>query len=123
MYKSVLISVLIAIFSLSFSRSYAQQLNNEVLEIILDKKIQMDKKALFKDKYRIQLYYGDFEEAEEWVKEFKKTQLPYSCTMIYQAPYHRVLVGNFNTRLQADKSLLSIKETYSNAIIVKLVRD
>lgn len=123
MCKNLIISGLILLFSLSFSKTFAQQLNDEVLEIILDKKIQMDKKALFKDKYRIQLYYGDLDDAEKWVKEFKETQLDYPCAMIYQAPYHRVLVGNFNTRLQADKSLLDIKKIYPNAIIVKLVRD
>ena len=52
---------------------------------------------------------------EEYVKLFDDS----TATMIYETPNYKVWIGNFFTRLEADKSLLKIRKKYKSAFIFR----
>jgi len=43
----------------------------------------------------------------------------YSTTIKYKSPEWKTQVGPFKTRLEADRTLLTIKENYSGAIVIE----
>ena len=52
---------------------------------------------------------------EEYVKLFDDS----TATVIYETPNYKVWVGNFFTRLEADKSLLKVRKKYKSAFIFR----
>tara|TARA_B110001454_G_scaffold202938_1_gene210428 strand:- start:396 stop:695 length:300 start_codon:yes stop_codon:yes gene_type:complete len=69
--------------------------------------------------YRIQLFYGTETKARTELKAFSiahpeiKTYIDYS-----NPPYWKSLVGDYKTRLEADKILNTIKTKFPSAIVV-----
>jgi hypothetical protein len=39
--------------------------------------------------------------------------------MVYETPNYKIWIGNFRSRLEADKALIKIKKKYINAFIFK----
>jgi hypothetical protein len=80
-------------------------------------------KKLYNQKYgygfRIQIYYGIETKAKEELEVFK-VEFPKIGTHIDYSdpPYWRSQVGDYRTRLEADKALNVIKAKFSSAIVV-----
>ena len=82
------------------------------------------KKRAFNSKYghgfRIQLYYGDETKARSLQSKFK-LEFPKEYTNLnYDQPYWKVQIGNYKTRLDADKALLKFSEKFTGLIVVPL---
>lgn len=73
--------------------------------------------------YRIQIFMESGNEALNTAEEAKETFIEkYNQTpayLIFSAPYYRVRVGDFRTRLQAEKFLQEINRHYPNAWVIK----
>lgn len=73
--------------------------------------------------YRIQIFMESGNEALNTAEEAKitfsekYTDIP--AYLIFSAPYYRVRVGDFRTRLQAEKFLQEINRKYPNAWVIK----
>jgi hypothetical protein len=73
--------------------------------------------------YRIQIFMKSGNEALSTAEEVKVTfseqytDIP--AYLIFAAPYYRVRVGDFRTRLQAEKFLQEINRKYPNAWVIK----
>ena len=73
--------------------------------------------------YRIQIFFQSGNEAlkngeeikEAFMEKYKET----SAYLLFTAPYYRVRVGDFRTRLEAEKFLQKINRNYPNAWIIK----
>jgi len=74
-------------------------------------------------KYKIQIYNGNRSGAEEARLEFRKSFLDWSTNMKYETPNYKIWVGNFKTRLEADRALLKVKKKFANAFIFKPKKD
>lgn len=69
--------------------------------------------------YRLQLFFGDRDEARKKRVEFTK-RYPHIPTYIsYLAPNFRLRVGDFRTRLQAEKLKHTLGHEYPGSYIVK----
>jgi hypothetical protein len=90
-----------------------------VLEDLIEKKVEMDKKGVFKERFTIQLYYGKREEAEKVEKKYKSLNYDWECDLHWESPYLAVRVGSFKNRLQADRALLKIKDYFEGARVMK----
>jgi len=68
--------------------------------------------------YKIQLYNGNEEEAYKIRRNFNTSYPEYKTTIMYKPPEWKTQVGDFKTRLEADRALNIIKKKYSGAIVL-----
>jgi hypothetical protein len=94
-------------------------INKQVINELITTKIAMDRSGEFNDRYTIQLFYGEREEAIETKKNYDLLSLEWTSELRWADPYHSVWVGNYRSRLEADRALLKIKETFTGALVLK----
>ncbi|MEH6406597.1 MAG: SPOR domain-containing protein [Leeuwenhoekiella sp.] len=97
------------------------------VSIIQDKRIpellalksQMTKDNELKDRYKIQLYYGEMAQANAIYNKYLTRVGEWPASIEYETPNYKVWVGNFSDRLQADRALLAVQKTFPNAFVLK----
>lgn len=114
--------VLILLFSCFLTPSLGAQTGN--VEVNQDHEIETLirlKKEVNKTKvnYRIQIFNGNRNGAIKAREDFRKTFSEWSTYMRFQTPNYKIWVGNFKTRLEADRALQRIKKEFSSAFIFK----
>ena len=82
--------------------------------------LQSKLKQFNTNNYTIQLYYGNYEEAKKVQKEFEETYEGKKCDIKLETPNYKVWIGEYSSRLEADKALLEIHEKFQHAFAVKL---
>ena len=68
--------------------------------------------------YKIQIYYGSEKECYEIKDEFRAMYPDIPASIVFSTPQWKLQVGNYRTRLEADKSILGIKKEYPSAIVL-----
>ncbi|MGA8854117.1 MAG: SPOR domain-containing protein [Christiangramia sp.] len=91
---------------------------NQKIEKLMEVKTELNKNNQIRDRYVIQLFYGDNGEANEIIQEYRDLYT-YPSQITYEAPNYKVWIGNFRNRLEADRALLKIKENFPAAFIPK----
>ena len=86
---------------------------------LADIKVQMEKDGKFSDRYKIQLYNGNLNTANEIIKKAKELFPEWPSTIKYETPDYKVWIGNFRTKLEADRANLKIQVEFPNAIRFK----
>ncbi len=89
------------------------------IKMLLDIKSKMEKDGEFSDRYKIQLYYGSLNKANEIVKASKDAFTEWDSTIQWETPNYKVWIGNYRTRLEADRALKEIHTKFPNAFIFK----
>jgi len=69
--------------------------------------------------YKIQIYNGNRIGAEKARLEFRNSFLDWTTYMKFETPNYKIWIGNFKTRLEADRALLMVKKKFFNAFIFK----
>lgn len=103
---------------LSITNSYSQSESENINNLIKQKK-EFNKKNKNSIVYKIQLYNGNEVQAYKTKRNFNNLFPKYKVKIIYKSPEWKTQVGNFTTRLEADRILLVIKEKYSGAIVLE----
>ena len=115
-YLNVFIFVLIAGCS-SFSAQNKTNTSAEIKNLIAQKRA-------FNKKYgygfRIQIYYGDEIKARSLQSKFSLNYPNVYTKLDYEQPYWKVQVGNYKTRLEADKAMIGFLEKFSGLIVIPL---
>ena len=112
---------LAALFSLSLSLSSQAQENQisgntkEILPELLKLKMEMVKDSRIAERYRIQLFSGDFEKAGEIKKKYDSLQVKWPSIRAYETPNYKIWVGNFRSSREADRALLLLREYFPAA--------
>lgn len=70
--------------------------------------------------YRIQIYYGNETNARSIQSKFKVTYPDEFTKLEYDKPDWKVLVGNYKTKLEADKAVINFSEKFSGLIVIPL---
>lgn len=87
---------------------------------LLNLKKEMNKKENDSKRYKIQIYSGNNRSAAKSAQnEFSNSFTNWSPTIQYEPPNFKIWVGNFRTRLEADRALKRIKRKFPNAFIFK----
>jgi hypothetical protein len=89
------------------------------IKTLLDTKSKMEKDGDFSDRYKIQLYYGNLNKANQIVKASKEAFTKWSSSIQWETPNYKVWMGNYRTRLEADRALKEVHEKFPNAFIFK----
>ena len=110
------------------SLSFAQQGNvivNQDKEIdqLLNLKKTINTSENTSDRYKIQIYSGQRSEAESTQSNFRALSLEMPSKLVYETPNYKIWVGNFRTRLEADRALIKVKTKFPTAFIFKPKKD
>ena len=70
--------------------------------------------------YRIQLYNGNEQKAKQYKERFKLEFPGIYSKLVYNAPEWKIQVGNYKTKLDADKALMRFKEKFSGIIVIPI---
>ena len=115
--KSLIITSILTIF-LSKANCYSQS-EDEKISTLIEQKKSFNKNNKNSILYKIQLYNGNEDEAYKMQRDFETTFPEYLVKVVYNKPEFKTQVGQFKTRLEADKILLIIKEEYNGAIVLE----
>ena len=118
--------IIFTLFSVSLSTCYvnAQDQNITVtqdpkFEQLLNEKRKINNSLTVNDSYKIQIYNGGSEIAKKTLNEFKQEFSTIDATIVFNTPNYKVWVGNFKTRIEAEKNLNDLKKKYPNAFLIK----
>jgi peptidoglycan hydrolase CwlO-like protein len=104
-------------------KTSAQELKTTIeqdakFENLLKEKQKVNASISIMDNYKIQIFYGTGEDSKKKLTEFKREFKDIEGTIIYSNPTYKVFVGNYDSRLEAKKALLEIKDSYPNALLI-----
>ena len=88
-------------------------------EQLLNEKRKINSSITINDRYKIQIFNGDSENSKKTLIEFKKENKNIDATIVFSTPAYKVWVGNFKTRIEAEKNLNELKKKYPNAFLIK----
>jgi archaellum biogenesis ATPase FlaH len=88
-------------------------------EQLLSEKRKINTSLILNDSYKIQIFNGSSENAKKILSEFKQEFATIEGTIIFNTPNYKVWVGNFRTRIEAERNLTAIKERYKNVLLIK----
>ena len=109
-------SFLILLFNIT--NSYSQSENEKITNLI-EQKRAFNKNTKNSKIYKIQLYNGNETQAYKIKRNFETAFPNYKTKIIYKSPEWKTQVGNFNSRIEADRILNIIKEKFIGAIVLE----
>jgi len=70
------------------------------------------------NRLKIQIFNGNLRNAEKAKSKFEKEYKEITpATIKFETPNYKVWVGNYRTRLEAERYLAQVKETFPNAFV------
>ena len=120
MKRTHLISSILLLFFLSITAINAQEklTNYKSINSLITKKREFNKQN--KNGFRIQLYNGLEKQARSLKYRFEIEYPGIYTKLSYKNPEWKIQVGNYKTRLDADRALNKFREKFSGAIVVPL---
>lgn len=110
----------ILLFSIQSAFSQTTTVEQDVkFEQLLNEKRKVNASLTMNDRWKIQLFTGNNENAKKELLRFKKENKNFDATIVFQTPVYKVWVGNFKTRIEAEKNLKELKLKYPNAFLIK----
>lgn len=113
--KSICFTVFGLVLSVNISAQQATATISQSSDI--DKLLQYKKSIDTHSLYKIQIFSGERSAAESSKAKFTRDFPDYSISMEYQTPNYKIWVGDFRTRMEADRALIIVKKNYSSAFI------
>jgi hypothetical protein len=106
------------------SKIIAQDKNISVIqdpkfEQLLNEKRKINSSLTVNDSYKIQIFTGGSENAKKTLSEFRKEFKDIDATIVFNTPNYKVWVGNFKTRIEAERNLVNIKDRFKNVLLIK----
>jgi hypothetical protein len=118
-FKSVLALIgLLFCFNFQMNAQQGTVTVNQSPEI--DKLLKLKKDISTKEeRFKISIYSGSLSAAEAAQVNFREAFPQYATIMEYETPNYKIYIGNFRSRLEADRALLKVKPVFSRAFILK----
>ncbi|WP_228547187.1 translation initiation factor IF-2 [Nonlabens antarcticus] len=117
--KSILLIGSVVLTSqLGFGQS-TTKVNEADLERLVAAKVAMDKEGAFNDRYTIHIFQGENQEAGSVKSRYDALGLLWKSELKYEPPYHKVWIGKYRSRLEAERALLEVKKSFPHAFVMK----
>lgn len=88
-------------------------------EHLLKEKRRINPSITVNDNYKIQVYTGESEASKKTLNDFRKQYKNLDGTIVFNSPFYKVWVGNFRTRVEAERNLTELRKTYPAALIIR----
>ncbi len=112
--------LMIFISGKSIAQSATLTINQDAkITQLLDLKKELEKGREFSDGYTIQLYYGELDKANQTLKKYRGSYSNWPASIEYETPNYKVWAGNFSSRIEAERALIEIQQSFSSAFILK----
>lgn len=85
----------------------------------IDKLLEFKKDLRTVNAFIIQVYNGPRGGAESAKSQVGSLFPDWSNSIEYEQPNYKIWVGNFRTRLEADRALMKVKKSFNNAFILQ----
>jgi uncharacterized protein YxjI len=89
------------------------------IEQLLKEKRKINPSITVNDRYKIQIFYGDNDKARKTLTDFRKDFRELDGTIVFESPTYKVWVGNFKSKIDAERKLLDVKKKYPHALLIK----
>ena len=118
------IAITLIFITFSISKISAQDKKIEVsqnpkFEQLLHDKRKINNSITIDESYKIQIFNGSSEVAKKTLNEFRQEFKIIDATIVFNTPNYKVWVGNFRTRIEAEKNIIEIKKKFTNAFLIK----
>ncbi|MBA6152227.1 SPOR domain-containing protein [Gelidibacter maritimus] len=94
--------------------------------VTIDQDKEIDRLLEFKrdaqatvDAFVIQVYNGSRGGAQTIKSDISNLFPDWSNSIEYESPNYKIWLGNFRTRLEADRALMTVKKTYPDALVLR----
>jgi hypothetical protein len=115
-----LLLTLLFLYQKSFSQDGKVNVSQDPkFEQLLNEKRKINSSITINDRYKIQIFNGDTEISKKTLLDFKRDNKNIDATIVFSTPLYKVWVGNFKTRIEAEKNLNDLKKKYPNAFLIK----
>ena len=120
-YKNISQLFLIGFFtSFSWSQTTKPKITQDPrFEQLLNEKRKINSTLNQNEGFKIQIFTGENEAAKKTLTEFRKANQNIDATIVFHTPIYKVWVGNFKTRIEAEKKVKQLQKKYSNAFLIK----
>lgn len=115
---SVITTVLIGSINI-YAQGNPVIVQDSKLETLVELKGELEKENKLSNGYTVQLHNGNLERAQKRKEEYEKSDYSWPISIHYETPNYKLWVGNFDTRLDADRALLILKDKFPSAFILK----
>ena len=124
--KHKFIQLLLGIFIFQFSASAQENTQGKIeiiqdpeIESLMSKHIEINEANETIDGFRIQIHFGGEREKAKNVKtKFLQQFADIPAYELYQQPNFKIRVGDYRTRLEAQKAMIQITPYFASAFIV-----
>ena len=111
-------------FAITSTYCFAQQGNITInqdknITILLDLKKETNRNENDSSRYKIQIYSGNRAGSHNAQEKFRNSFTDWNPNIKYESPNFKTWVGNFRTRLEADRALKRVKKKFPHAFIFK----
>lgn len=121
-YQTILIFLIFCGFSFNSinaqNSSSGVQQDSRIPELMV-LKAKMTENNELGDRYKIQLFYGDLKGANKVEREFKQKYNQWPVSLHYETPNYKVWVGDFRTKLEAERAFVDLKSDFKSAIVFR----
>ncbi|MFH6970398.1 SPOR domain-containing protein [Flavobacterium petrolei] len=119
--KAFFISVTLLIFAFNATAQDGNITVNQdyKFEQLLNEKRKTNVSNAVNDRYKIQIFSGESDKAKNTLNQFRQEFSTLDGTIIFFTPNYKVWVGNFKTRIEAERNLIAIKKSYTNVHLIK----
>lgn len=97
----------------------AEVIQNPKFEQLLNEKRKLNTSIIINDYYKIQIFSGDSESAKNNLNAFKQEFKTIDATIVFYTPNYKVWVGNFKSRIEAERNLIKIKKKFTNVLLIR----
>ena len=121
-YKKIFLSSLLLVALIP--KLHAQDQNITVdqdpkFEQLLNEKRKINTSLTVNDSYKIQIFNGGSENAKKTLNDFRLEFKNIDATIVFNTPNYKVWVGNFKSRIEAEKNMAELKDRYKNMLLIK----
>lgn len=110
----------ITFLTIIFSNSnLCAQSETEEISNLIEQKRTFNQENKSSTVYKIQLYNGNEAEAFDLKSKFESIFPEFDINVIYKSPEWKTQVGNFKSRLEADRILILVKQKFAGAIVLE----
>mgnify|MGYP000067767064 FL=1 len=109
--------LLLFVGSLEISAQNQHNDNEQIKELIAKKRAYNERYGFG---FRIQLYNGNEKRAKNIRARFRYLFPEVSTKLKYDAPEWKIQVGNYKTRLEADKAVMTFSKKFSGIIVIPM---
>ncbi len=118
--KTIFINIAVISFILLGTTKISAQnkyTDNKNIISLIKKKREYNKEN--GSQFKIQLYNGNEKKARAVKKQFERVYYWINTNLKFESPDWKVQVGDYQTRLEADKDLNKFRNKFTGAIIIK----